>query len=256
MNVELPQVRTPRADLLGSTVSGSLIHIELQSANDGDMALRMAEYCLAIYRQSRQVPQQLVLYVGEPEMRMETALAGPDAGAPDFAFRFRLFDFRDLNGQALLESAGIEDNLLAVLTRWKNRSAVVHNILGKIAQLPEPERRSAFAQFLIISGLRRLEHTVREEAGKMPILNDLLSHEVIGPAILQGRREGLQEGLQEGRREGVQEIVRTLIGKRFGFVPDWIDSRITSLSVSELDDIAVRLLDVPSLEALFPSSRR
>ena len=80
----------------------------------------------------------------------------------------------------------------------------------------------------------------------MPILNDLLSHEIIGPAILQGR--------QEGRREGVQEIVRTLISKRFGSVPDWVGSRVTNLSVSELDDIAVRLLDAPSLEVLFPNS--
>jgi len=46
LNVELPEVRNTRVDLLGETATGDLIHIELQSTNDPDMPLRMAEYCL------------------------------------------------------------------------------------------------------------------------------------------------------------------------------------------------------------------
>ena len=47
-NAELPQVRHPRVDLLGETADGRLVHIELQSTNDIDMALRMAEYAWAV----------------------------------------------------------------------------------------------------------------------------------------------------------------------------------------------------------------
>jgi hypothetical protein len=50
LNVELPKVQNRRVDLLGETADGGLIHIEIQSTNDDQMALRMAEYCLAIYR--------------------------------------------------------------------------------------------------------------------------------------------------------------------------------------------------------------
>jgi predicted transposase YdaD len=53
LNVELPEVRNTRADLLGETAAGELIHIELQSANDPDMPLRMAEYCLRVRRNFR-----------------------------------------------------------------------------------------------------------------------------------------------------------------------------------------------------------
>jgi hypothetical protein len=49
-NAELPQARNPRLGLLGETADGRLVHIELQSTNDPDMALRMAEYAWAIYR--------------------------------------------------------------------------------------------------------------------------------------------------------------------------------------------------------------
>ena len=252
LNPEVPQVQARRADLLGYAADGQLLHIELQSSNDGSMALRMAEYALAIYRQFGQFPRQLVLYVGEAPMRMEAVLGGPAAGNPKFAFRFELFDFRDLDGEVLLASAGIENNLLAVLARLGNQRAVVRRILGKIAELPEPGRRDALAQFLLLSGLRRLGETVREEARKMPILDDLLSHEVFGPVILEGRRQGLQEGRQEGLQKGRQEVLRAQLTKRFGSVPSWAERRMANLSASELDDIAVRLLDAPSLEALFP----
>ena len=63
-NVELPEVRSLRVDMLGETSAGGLVHIELQSQNDATMALRMLEYCAAIYRQFGRFPHQIVLYVG------------------------------------------------------------------------------------------------------------------------------------------------------------------------------------------------
>jgi hypothetical protein len=92
-NVELPEVRALQADMLGETADGSLVHIELQSRNDADMALRMAEYALAIYRRFRRFPQQTVLYVGEAGLRMCADLCG---GL--LSFRFRLLDIRELPG--------------------------------------------------------------------------------------------------------------------------------------------------------------
>src|SRR5580692_9629809 len=37
LNVELPKVQNQRADLLGETADGSLVHIELQSGNEAAM---------------------------------------------------------------------------------------------------------------------------------------------------------------------------------------------------------------------------
>jgi hypothetical protein len=39
------------------------LHIELQSTNQRDMTLRMPGYSLAIHRQFRRFPEQMVLYV-------------------------------------------------------------------------------------------------------------------------------------------------------------------------------------------------
>jgi hypothetical protein len=63
-NVELPEARDLRVDLLGETGRRKLEHIELQSTNQGGMAHRMLEYAVAIERQCRRFPEQIVLYVG------------------------------------------------------------------------------------------------------------------------------------------------------------------------------------------------
>jgi predicted transposase/invertase (TIGR01784 family) len=68
-NTELPAVRHRRADLLGETSSGRLVHIELQSTNQAHMPLRMLEYALAIHRKFHRFPEQIVLYVGNAPLR-------------------------------------------------------------------------------------------------------------------------------------------------------------------------------------------
>ncbi|MDQ2841347.1 MAG: hypothetical protein M3Y72_09980 [Acidobacteriota bacterium] len=107
LNVELPEiVQNTRADLLGETATGELVHLELQSTNDPKMALRMAEYGLRIYRLLAQFPRQLLLYVGEAKIHMPEQI-----NEPDFAYRYRLVDIRSLEGSELLASDFIGDNI-------------------------------------------------------------------------------------------------------------------------------------------------
>ena len=107
-NTELPEVRNPRVDLLGETAGGRLVHVELQSTNDPDMALRMAEYAWAIYRRFRCFPEQIVLYVGEAPVRMKCEMQGGSVSV-----RYRLVDIRELDSEPLLASDRVEDNVIA-----------------------------------------------------------------------------------------------------------------------------------------------
>src|ERR1035438_9209185 len=61
LNVETPKVRNQRVDLLGELLDGNLVHIELQSRNERDFPLRMAEYLFGIGRQYGKLPRQIVL---------------------------------------------------------------------------------------------------------------------------------------------------------------------------------------------------
>ena len=64
-NIEFPQIRAPRADLLGETEAGEHVHFELQSGNSKYTAIRMLEYGLAALRKHHGYPTQVCLYVGE-----------------------------------------------------------------------------------------------------------------------------------------------------------------------------------------------
>ena len=95
LDVELSKVvQNTRVDLLGETEDKGLVHLELQSGNDVAMPLRMAEYFLGVFRLFGRLPRQVLLYVGEAPLRMETELRGDDVW-----FRYRAVDIRDLDGR-------------------------------------------------------------------------------------------------------------------------------------------------------------
>jgi len=155
LDVELPKVRNTRADLLGETADKSLVHLELQSANDATMPVRMAEYCLGVYRLFGSFPRQVLLYVGEAPLRMASELRGDD-----FQFRYRAIDIRELDGDRLLESEDAGDNVIAILARLRDYKDAVRKIVARIAGLMPVERETALGQLLILAGLRHLEGTV------------------------------------------------------------------------------------------------
>src|SRR6266568_7842889 len=185
LDVELPRVQNKRVDLLGETNEASLVHLELQSGNDVTMPLRMAEYCLGVFRVCGKFPRQILLYVGEAPLRMESQLRGPDVW-----FRYRAIDIRDLDGDRLLESEEIGDNVIAILARLRDHQDAVHRIVERIASLAASDRETALGQLLILAGLRSLEETVELEARKMPIHIDILENKVLGREFKRGLQEG------------------------------------------------------------------
>jgi len=238
LNVELPKVSNLRVDLLGVTPNGEFIHFELQSRNERDFALRMAEYLFAIHRHCGRIPRQIVLYVGEKPLRMKNGISGPD-----LSFRFHLVDVRDLDGEPLLASKNLSDNVIAVLTRLGGEPGTVRRILQRIAEGPTAERGEALMELSILAGLRKLTGEVKREAKKMPIVEDIMDNEIFGPAI--------RKGLAQGRVEGQMEILQGQIEKRFGRVPPGIRQRLEALKPAQIKAASLRLLDAKRIEDLF-----
>jgi hypothetical protein len=232
LSVELPEVRNTRVDLLGETAAGELVHIELQSSNDPKMALRMAEYCLSILRQFGRFPLQIVLYTGEPPLRMKAELNGPT-----LRYSYRLVDIRNLDGEKLLESPNIGDNIVAIVTGLRDARAAVHRTLERIARLSPAERETAFEELRILAGLRKLGGVFWEEAKTMPITEDIRDHDLLGLPIIEGQKK----------------TIRHQLVKRFGPLPTWAEERLQQLPWQELDDLSERVLDAPTLEDVFRS---
>jgi hypothetical protein len=238
LNVNLPEVRTYQPDLLGEARDGTLFHVELQSTNDSRMAFRMLAYLVAIELKCKSVPRQLVLYVGEAAMRMENQIT-----AGGLLFEVKMVDIRELDGKNLLESDSLDDNILSILARQPDGRVAVRRILAKIAASTPEYRAQALQELTLLAGLRSLGGFVKEESQKMPILTDIMDHDLYGPMIRQG--------MATGRVEGERALFQRLVAKRFGTPPDWVSQRVGELEVEELEDLYVRLLDARSLDELF-----
>ena len=262
LNVELPRVNNLRVDLLGALPDGELIHFEFQSRNQGRFALRMAEYAFAIARRYGRFPRQIAIYVGEKPLRMKNSLVGAD-----FTFRFQLLDTRALDGEPLLASRSLSDNVFAILTRAGSEPGTVRRIVDRIAGAPEDERGTALAELAILAGLRGLSNELRREEKKMPITENIMDNPIIGPLIrkgvragrvagraegrLQGAKEGRVQGAKEGRVEGQMELLLGQIEKRFGKVPPRIRKRLAELKPAQIKAVGLRLLDAQRIDDLF-----
>jgi hypothetical protein len=256
---ETPQVQNLRLDLLGVTADDELVQIELQTTNDQSMALRMAEYYLRIVRQHKQFARQIVLYVGEAALTMPSEFV-----SKTMQFSYTLLDIRRLDTETLLDSPNIEDNLLAILTNLRDPTGTIREILKRIAALPEQERKDTFTQFLIISGLRRLEVAIEETAKTMSLaeIDAMLYEQVFGPKIRLGEEKGLQAGLQAGIQAGLQQglqqgsynTVKILLETRFGQLSPVVEEKLAALSASELEALIPRSLNAVSISELFPDT--
>lgn len=140
LDIELPKIQNLRVDLLGQSVDGSLSHLEVQSRNDSDMSLRMLEYSVGVYRLFKVFPRQIVLYVGTPPLRMASRLEGPG-----ISFSYELIDMRDLDGDVLLASEQVGDNVLAILTRLRDQRAAVREVVQRISLLEDTQRGNCAA---------------------------------------------------------------------------------------------------------------
>jgi len=88
----------------------------------------------------------------------------------------------------------------------------------------------------------------------MPVFIDILENEVLGPPYKRGLEEGELKGelkgKLQGKLEGELKILRRQIEKRFGAIPKWAEERLAAQSAAELEELSVRIFDVPSIEDL------
>ena len=76
----------------------------------------------------------------------------------------------------------------------------------------------------------------------MPILDDIMDHEVIG-------RER-KRGIEIGKQEGELKLLCSQIEKRFGPIPASVAETLRGKSAAELEELGLRFLDASSLTDL------
>jgi predicted transposase YdaD len=151
---------------------------------------------------------------------------------------------------------------IAFLKRWKEAKEMsdlayppVQQALKKLQDLSrnEEDRYRAIARERALYNELTLLRDAREEGREEGL------REGRQEGRQEGRREGRQEGRQEGRHEGRQEgltLAKTatltrLLTRRFGELPDWASKRVQEASGEQIDAWLDRILDAPTLQAVF-----
>src|SRR5260221_12462982 len=128
INVEIPKAQMNKLDLVAWLADGRLYHLELQSANDPNMAWRMLEYYFLLWRRYCVQPVQQGIYVGAKPMSMNAEIRHER-----LTFSYRAIDIRELVSEIMMRRAAIEDNMLAILYCLNDERAAVLRFLTKIA---------------------------------------------------------------------------------------------------------------------------
>ena len=247
LNVELPSVQERRLDLVLLLEDGTLLHIELQSTNDGDMGLRMLEYFALLWRRYRKPVRQVVLYVGTPRMRMSGVF---ETAALRFSFTLR--DVREWRAEELLASPRWGDQVLAILGGTDDPREVVRGLLARIAGMTRDQRERALRYMLILAGLRKFGIIIGEEVRRMGVTINWAQYPAVRAAKVAAKAEGRAEGKAEGEIRGVRDALTMVLKRRFGPVPAWALKKIENASKEQAMAWLVEAGEAAKLTELIP----
>ncbi|MEM6353224.1 MAG: Rpn family recombination-promoting nuclease/putative transposase [Cyanobacteria bacterium P01_D01_bin.14] len=237
--LSLEPIRADALILLQS--EATVLHLEFQSRPDPDMAFRMADYRLRVYRRFPQkAMRQIVIYL---QPSQSAAVYQTTFEIPGMSYEFEVIRLWEQDPANFLTLPGLLP--FAVLTQTADRPALLRQAAGQIEQLPERRLQSnVAASTAILAGLL-LEKGLIQRVLRREIMQESVIYQEIRTEALQ---EGRREGLQEGRREGEVALVLKQLTYRMKQLPETIRSQISILSLSQLEALAEALLDFGTLE--------
>ena len=133
-----------------------ILQVEIQTSNNPNMALQMADYWVLLYQLYGLPIKQYVLYVGQEPVSMPDRL-----DYPNLNFGYTLLSFSDLPYDLFINSEQPEIKMLALLGDLKGASPfdLTEDIVKTIDTLPEPvsSKKSRLMQLRILIQLRKFE---------------------------------------------------------------------------------------------------
>jgi predicted transposase YdaD len=230
-----------------------LVHVENQASRQQAFARRMFRYFARLHDKYDLPVYPVAVFSYDRPRRAEPdryEVAFPDRVVMSFTFReiqLNRLNWRDYLRQpnpvaaALMTRMQIapEDRprvkleclrLLATLRLDAARTQLIKGFLDRYLALNAQEVATLHSQF------QALEPPVREAV--MRVTNEW---EELGAA------RGRQEGRQQGRQEGQAQLVLRLLRRRFGAVPEQLESQIRALPTEKSEDLGEALLDFSQL---------
>ncbi|HIP60728.1 MAG TPA: hypothetical protein EYH01_09905 [Campylobacterales bacterium] len=149
LETSFPKVEERRVDLLTRLEDDTLFHLEIQSINDTLMPKRMLKYASLIYENYDEFPQQMVLYVGNRDIKIKSKIK-----KKNLRYNYEVKDIREFDCSKLIESDDITDNIMAILCNIKDIDKLFAKLQEKLLNLESKKREDYLRKLFYLLRLR------------------------------------------------------------------------------------------------------
>ncbi len=233
-----------RADSLIMLQSEDVVlHLEFQTVPRAEIPFRMADYRLRVHRKyPNKEMRQIVIYLKETSSELVQQNSFTISG---MRHEFEVIRIWEQPTTDLLRFPGLLP--LAVLSRSDNRIQTLRQVSSFIDVLQDSRQQSNVAAATsILAGLVLEKEVIRSVLREEIMRESVIYQDIVEKATAKGKAEGKAEGIKEGEIS----LVLRLLKKRIGEIKAEDESRITNLSVEQLEALGEALLDFSSSDDL------
>jgi predicted transposase/invertase (TIGR01784 family) len=229
--------------------ANQILHIEFQTlpTSNPSIPFRMLDYSVRLKRQYRCDVEQVVIFL---QATNDEIVFTEEYSDRTTSHRYRVVRLWEQDSAPFLANSGLLP--LATLTRTDSPQALLAQVAEQVDRISEREQRQNIAGCAeILAGLRFEKDLIRQF-----FREEIMRESVIYQDILQ---QGLQQGRKEGRQEGEVALITRLLTRRLGEVDSSLIEQIRGLSIEQLEELGVALLDfskVADLVAWFEQQKR
>ena len=237
-----------RADSLIMLQSAEVVlHLEFQTVPDRTIPFRMADYRLRVHRKyPNKDMRQIVIYLKETGSDLVQQNSFSISG---MRHEFEVIRLWEQDYANFLNFPGLLP--LAVLGQSDNPTQTLREVSSVIDRIEDRRQKSNIAAATsILAGLVLEKEVVRGVLREEIMRESVIYQDIVAKATAKGKAEGKAEGIKEGIKEGEVSLVLRLLKKRIGDIRPEEESRITGLSVEQLEALGEALLDFSSQDDL------
>ncbi|MDJ0715919.1 MAG: Rpn family recombination-promoting nuclease/putative transposase [Prochloraceae cyanobacterium] len=229
-----------RADALILLQSDEVVlHLEFQTLPDDTIPFRMADYRLRVHRRyPHKDMRQIVIYLKSTGSQLVQQNVFTISG---MRHEFEVIRLWEQPYSDFLQFTGLLP--LAVLGRTNDRTQTLREVSSLIDNISNKKEQSNIAAATsVLAGLIL----------KKDLISAILKEEIMQESVIYQdiKKQGIEQGIEQGRKQEASLMILRLLKRRIGEIEPSLSTRITGLSVEQLEALGEALLDFSSRDDL------
>lgn len=224
-----------------------ILHLEFQTDPDPDIPLRMADYCLRLFRRyPDQEVRQIVIYLRKTQSERVYQISFQRGS---LSHRFEVLRLWEQDPEVLSQYPGLLP--LAVLADPENPEPRLRQVARAIAEMEDPKLRQELkAATAVLAGLTWTPEEISRVLGGLAVRESTIYQMWRAEALKEGREEGLKQGLEQGLQQEAARLTLSQLRRKLGSLPEDLSETIRLLPTEQLEALAEALLDFQTLADL------